>query len=63
MFWNNLYPTWKKKNPVFLPVKTLPVNLSLFKDLNPCRHAPLLVTDYEKWHLKTIGVVGFIHAC
>ncbi len=24
------------------------VNLSLFKDLYPCRHAPLLVTDYEK---------------
>ncbi len=38
-------------------------NLSLFKDLNPCRHAPLSVTDYEKWNLKTIGVVGFIHAC
>ncbi len=47
MFWNNLYlPDQKiKKNPVF-------VNLSVFKDLNPCRHAPLSVTDYEKLNLK-----------
>ncbi len=39
------------------------LNLSLFKDLNPCRHAPLSVTDYEKWNLNYRGVVGFIHAC
>ncbi len=49
MFWNNLYPTWPKINPNF---HSACVNLSLFKDLNPCRHAPRLVTDYEKWNLK-----------
>ncbi len=37
----------RKINPVFACV-----NLSLFKDLNPCSHAPLSVTDYEKWNLK-----------
>ncbi len=48
MFLNNVYPTWLKKILSF----TQPVNLSLFKDLNPCRHAPLFVTDYEKWNLN-----------
>ncbi len=46
MFWNNLYPTWsRKKNPVF---HSACVSLRRVKDLNPCRHAPLLVADYEK---------------
>ncbi len=49
MFWNNLYPTWSKKNPVF---DSACVNLNLFTDLNPCYHAPLSVTDYEKWNLN-----------
>ncbi len=49
MFWNNLYPTWQKKNAVF---HSACVNLSLFKDLNPCCHAHLSVTDYKKFNLK-----------
>ncbi len=48
MFWNNLYPTWLKKTCLYPAC----VNLSLFKDLSPCRQAPLSVTDYEKWNLK-----------
>ncbi len=49
MLWNNLYPAWSKKNPVF---HSACVSLSLVKDLSPCRLAPLSVTDYEKWNLK-----------
>ncbi len=45
MFWNNLYP---QRNPVFYSAC---VNLSLYKDLNPCHHAHLSVTDYKKWNL------------
>ncbi len=35
----------REKNPVF---NSACGNLSLFKDLNPCCHAPLSVTHYEK---------------
>ncbi len=49
MFWNNLYLADRKKNLVF---HSACVNLSLFKYLNPCRHAHLSVTDNEKWNLK-----------
>ncbi len=48
MFWNNLYRTWSTLR-VF---HSACANLSLFKDWNPCRHAPLSVTDYEKWNLN-----------
>ncbi len=48
-----------KKNPVF---HSTCVNLSLFKYLNPCRHAPLSVTDYENWNLKLYGWLDlFMH--
>ncbi len=48
IFWNNLYPTWSKKN---LVCHSACVNLSQFqfKDWNPCHYAPLSVTDFEKY--------------
>ncbi len=46
MFWNHL------KIQSF----TLPVNLSLVKELNPCRHDGVLsVTDYGKWNWNLRG--------
>ncbi len=44
----NLEPTWSKKNSLSHAC----VNLSLVKDLNPCRQDTLLVTDCGKWNLN-----------
>ncbi len=44
MFWK-FVPYLIEKNHVFN-------SACLFKDLNPRRHAPLSVTDYENWNLK-----------
>ncbi len=49
-----------RKNPVF---HSACINLILVKVLNTCRqNAPLSVTDYGKWNIKSIAIVEFIQA-